>query len=48
MQDYFLALLDWLRTVVLLRGRKSTLLFKEGELWWCSIGLNVKFLFRKI
>ncbi len=40
-QDFFLTLLDWWRTMVLLRGRTSSPLFKEGEIWWCSIGLNI-------
>ena len=38
---YFLALLDWWKTGVRLRGRKSKPLFKEGEVWWTSIGLNI-------
>src|SRR5208283_3861269 len=40
-QDFFLTLLDWWRTMILLCGRKSTPLFKEGEPWWCSVGLNI-------
>ena len=41
LQNYFLALLDWLRITIRLRNRQRKPLFKEGEIWWCSIGLNV-------
>jgi mRNA interferase MazF len=41
LQNYFLALLDWWKINVLLRGSTSTRLFKEAEIWWCSIGINV-------
>lgn len=41
LQNYFLTLLDWLKITVRLRGRKREPLFKEGEIWWCSIGMNI-------
>jgi len=41
LQDYFLILLDWWRASVLLRNKKSAPMFKEGEIWWCSIGMNI-------
>jgi mRNA interferase MazF len=41
LQNYFLALLDWLRITIRLRDRQHKPLFKEGEIWWCSIGMNV-------
>ena len=41
LQDYFLALLDWLKINVLLKDKHTTHLFKEGDIWWCSIGINV-------
>jgi mRNA interferase MazF len=41
LQNYFLALLDWWKINVLLSGSTSTRLFKEAEIWWCSIGINV-------
>jgi mRNA interferase MazF len=36
-----LSLLDWLRIKILLRDRRSRALFKEGEIWWCKVGMNV-------
>lgn len=41
LQNYFLALLDWWRVNILLKDNQSTYLFKEGDIWWCSIGINV-------
>jgi mRNA interferase MazF len=41
LQDYFLALVEWWRASVVLRTKKSKPLFKEGEIWWCSVGMNV-------
>jgi mRNA interferase MazF len=41
LQNYFLALLDWWRINVLLKDKTSTCLFKEGDIWWCSIGINI-------
>jgi len=41
LQDYFLTLLDWWKINVLLKGNISPRLFKEAEIWWCSIGINV-------
>lgn len=41
LQDYFLALLDWWRITIKLRANGQKPLFKEGDIWWCSIGMNV-------
>jgi mRNA interferase MazF len=41
LQNYFLTLLDWWRITIRLRDRQRKPLFKEGEIWWCSIGMNV-------
>jgi mRNA interferase MazF len=40
LQNYFLTLLDWWRITIRLRDRQRKPLFKEGEIWWCSIGMN--------
>ena len=40
-QDYCIALFRWCETKVLLWSKQSEVLFKEGEIWWCSIGMNV-------
>jgi mRNA interferase MazF len=41
LQDYFLTLLDWWRVNILLKNKSAGYLFKEGDIWWCSIGMNV-------
>jgi mRNA interferase MazF len=40
-KNYFLLLLDWLRTMVMIQDKKSVPSFKEGEIWWCMIGMNI-------
>jgi mRNA interferase MazF len=41
MLEYILQVLDWCKTKASLWNRQSNVVFKEGELWWCSIGMNV-------
>lgn len=40
-KDYVLELLDWCRLKFLLRNKEAKSIFHEGEVWWCSIGLNI-------
>jgi mRNA-degrading endonuclease toxin of MazEF toxin-antitoxin module len=40
-KDYLLSLLDWWKTSVLIGNRKTAPSFKEGEIWWCSLGINI-------
>lgn len=40
-KNYFLLLLDWLRASIFLQDKKSRRTFNEGEMWWCSIGMNI-------
>lgn len=41
LQNYFLVFLDWLRKMVVMREQKSAIRFKEKEIWWCTIGINI-------
>jgi hypothetical protein len=42
MIKYFLRLIEWLKVkTVLVDAPQKNSLFKEREVWWCSIGLNV-------
>ena len=34
-------ILEWCKIKILLSDRSPNILFKEGELWWCRIGMNV-------
>jgi mRNA-degrading endonuclease toxin of MazEF toxin-antitoxin module len=39
--EYFIRLLDWCKVNVLLVEKRRDFHFNEGEIWWCSIGLNI-------
>lgn len=39
--DYFIRLLEWCKINVLLIENKQNIYFKEGVVWWCSVGLNI-------
>ena len=41
MIEYISAILDWCKTQIPLWDRHSMPVFKEGELWWCHIGMNI-------
>ena len=42
MIKYLLDLLEWCKVkIVLIGAPQKTHLFKEREVWWCSIGLNI-------
>lgn len=38
---HVIKLLRWCEIKILLLDRPSNILFKEGEIWWCKIGMNV-------
>jgi mRNA interferase MazF len=33
--------LDWFRESIIIGNRRQPPTFKEGEIWWCSIGVNI-------
>jgi len=39
--DHVIKLLRWCEIKILLSERPSSVLFKEGEIWWCRVGMNV-------
>jgi len=41
MLEYIFAVLEWCKVAIFLGGKNKRILFKEGEIWWCSIGMNV-------
>jgi mRNA-degrading endonuclease toxin of MazEF toxin-antitoxin module len=43
MIKYFLTLLDWCKLQLTLAGTEQNKgrLFKERDVWWCSVGLNI-------
>jgi mRNA-degrading endonuclease toxin of MazEF toxin-antitoxin module len=38
---YIIQLLDWCKVNILLFERRRDFHFNEGEVWWCSVGLNI-------
>jgi mRNA interferase MazF len=40
-KNLFLTLLDWWRVSTLLWDKNPSVVFKEGEIWWASIGMNI-------
>ena len=40
-KNYILGLLDWCRLKFLLQDKEAKSIFHEGEVWWCSVGLNI-------
>ena len=41
MQDYLLHFKNWFEIKVKLWQHDSKIIFKERELWWCSVGINI-------
>jgi mRNA-degrading endonuclease toxin of MazEF toxin-antitoxin module len=41
MHKYIIRLLDWCKVNILLLKGQRILYFKEDEIWWCNIGLNI-------
>jgi mRNA interferase MazF len=39
--NYLDAILDWCKIKIPLSDKRPSLGFNEGEIWWCSIGMNV-------
>jgi len=40
-ENYILALLDWCKASFSLWNKESKIVFREGEVWWCAVGLNI-------
>jgi mRNA-degrading endonuclease toxin of MazEF toxin-antitoxin module len=38
---YIVRLVEWCRVNIILVGRPKEIYFKECQIWWCSIGLNI-------
>jgi mRNA-degrading endonuclease toxin of MazEF toxin-antitoxin module len=39
--DYILKLFDWCKVNATIINNHRQVLFKEGEIWWCHLGLNI-------
>ncbi len=39
--DYVKILQEWCRLKIALWKKDSKVIFKQGEIWWCSLGMNL-------
>jgi len=39
--DYLKLIREWCELKIALWGKDSEILFKDGEIWWCSLGMNL-------
>ncbi|MEK7609425.1 MAG: type II toxin-antitoxin system PemK/MazF family toxin, partial [Patescibacteria group bacterium] len=39
--DYIKDLQEWCRLKIALWKKDSKVIFKQGEIWWCSLGMNL-------
>lgn len=39
--DFIEKIKDWLKLKIRLWSKEDRIVFKQGELWWCSLGFNL-------
>jgi mRNA interferase MazF len=39
--NYFKDFINWIQYKIYLNARSKYPKFKEGEVWWCSVGINI-------
>lgn len=39
--DYVKFIQEWCKLKILLWNKQSKAIFKQGDIWWCKIGMNV-------
>lgn len=39
--DYIKAFQNWCKLKIALWGKSSKVVFKQGDIWWCSLGMNL-------
>jgi len=39
--DYIKLLQDWCKLKIVLWERQNKIVFKQGDIWWCSLGMNL-------
>ena len=40
-EDYLKSFKEWFRLKISLWGKESKVVFKQGDIWWCSLGVNL-------
>jgi mRNA interferase MazF len=38
---HIIKLIEWCKVKIILSEHSPDILFKEGEIWWCRIGMNI-------
>jgi len=41
LSDYIKLIQEWCKLKIALWGRQSKVVFKPGDIWWCSLGMNL-------
>ena len=41
LSDYVKFIQDWFKIKVLLWNKQSKVIFKQRDIWWCSLGVNI-------
>ncbi len=39
--DYIKLVQEWFKIKIVLWDKKSHIVFKQGDIWWCSLGINI-------
>jgi len=39
--DYAKLIKEWCKLKVALRNKQDKVVFKQGDIWWCSLGMNL-------
>ena len=39
--DYIKTFQGWFKLKIVLWKKESTIIFKQGDVWWCSLGMNL-------
>ena len=40
-EDYLKSFKEWFRLKISLWDKESKVVFKQGDIWWCSLGVNL-------
>lgn len=41
LSDYIKSIQEWCRLKIVLWSKDSKAIFKQGDIWWCSLGVNI-------
>lgn len=41
LSDYIKSIQEWFKLKISLLKKESKVIFKQGDIWWCSLGMNI-------